>query len=450
MPSGNGKQIFSRLFHPEEWRKGREYGREGLISGACYGDGVWQGTVFSALGYHRVRVKRENNGWWMSCSCPDRKRRCRHAAALIYYWLREPEAFTPMEELDRQVELLSRAETVELLRLVAREEGNLLRRLLAHRDEEEEKKGVPLGGLLHLIRSLGWETRSPWRSRQVWEERWYNLLLAVEEELSSETGGNKKEAWKGLLLLTEKMLDFVAGFSLEAVTTGYILRLLEPLSVYAELGIPQRVIEKIFAFYLRTPLTTGEEKRFCAFFCRFAGVRGRAVFSNPAGYEAVARACDEEKESQLPLVRIIRLCGELWRPGTEGFQELTGWCLHDCRRLLPLLDFLEEKERYQEAKTLLQAGTDLFTGDGGRYLYRLRLAALHRALGEGREALYLENLNFTERPGREEYFRLKRLAVSTGEWSRIKPGVFRSIAGKAPALYKELQAMEAGNFRGST
>src|SRR5690554_6537156 len=153
MPSGNGKQIFSRLFHPEEWRKGREYGREGLISGACYGDGVWQGTVFSALGYHRVRVKRENKGWWMSCSCPDRKRRCRHAAALIYYWLREPEAFTPMEELDRQVELLSRAETVELLRLVAREEGNLLRRLLAHRDEEEEKKGVPLGGLLHLIRS---------------------------------------------------------------------------------------------------------------------------------------------------------------------------------------------------------------------------------------------------------------------------------------------------------
>ena len=62
MPSGSRERFFSRLFSWEEWRRGREYGREGLISGACYGDGVWQGTVTGALGCYRVRVKRESAG----------------------------------------------------------------------------------------------------------------------------------------------------------------------------------------------------------------------------------------------------------------------------------------------------------------------------------------------------------------------------------------------------
>jgi uncharacterized Zn finger protein len=112
------------------------------------------------------------------------------------------------------------------------------------------------------------------------------------------------------------------------------------------------------------------------------------------------------------------------------------------------LDFLEEKGEYREAKILIQRGTNLFAGAGGRYLYRLRLAALHRALGEEKEALYLENLNFTERPGREEYFSLQRLALQVGEWPRIKSGVFQALAGKAPVLYRELAAMEAGYFPG--
>ncbi|NLY88857.1 MAG: hypothetical protein GX085_04470 [Firmicutes bacterium] len=444
MPSGSRERFFSRLFPGEEWRRGREYGREGLISGACYGEGVWQGTVTGALGRYRVRVKRESGGWRMNCSCPSRQGRCRHAAALLYYWLREPEAFAPMAEVRRQLESLSRSEAVELLQLVAGEEGELLRRLLAGRKEREEKHRLPLEKLLRLVRNLGLETRSPWRSRQVWEERWYNLLLVVEEELRTEAGGKQKKAWEALLLLTEKLLDFITGFSLETVAAGYLLRLLEPLSTYAEEGIPRPVAAKIFGFYLRTPLTAGEEERFRAFLCRLAVVEGREAFSSLAWVEALH--C--EKEDQLPVVRWVHLAGELWPPGSEGFPVLARWCLEDYRRLLPLLDFLEEKEEYREAKTLLQAGADLFAGAGGRYLYRLRLAALHRALGEEKEALYLENLNFTERPGREEYFRLQRLAVKIGEWPRIKPGVFRALAGKAPALYRELQAMEAGNFPG--
>ena len=446
MPSGSRERFFSRLFSWEEWRRGREYGREGLISGACYGDGVWQGTVTGALGCYRVRVKRESGGWRMNWSCPSREGRCRHAAALLSHWLREPEAFAPMVEVYRQLAELSRNEAVALLQLVAGEEGELLRRLLAGRGKEGEKKRVSLKKLLSLVRNLGLETRSPWRSRQVWEERWYNLLLAVEEELKTGAGGSKKKAWEGLLLLAEKLLDFIAGFSLGTMATGYLLRLLEPLATYAGEGIPWPVAAKILRFYLQTPLTAGEEEGFFVFFRRLAAVKGREVFFSLVRDEALP--CG--KEGQLPVVRWVRLSGELWPPGTESFQELAGWCLKDYRRLLPLLDFLEEKGEYREAKTLLQSGMDLFTGAGGRYLYRLRLAALHRALGEWKEALYLENLNFTERPGREEYFRLQRLAVEIGEWSRIKPGVFRALAGKTPALYRELQAMEAGNFPGSS
>ena len=68
MSIGSRERFFSRLFPGEEWRRGKEYGREGLISGACYGEGVWQGTVIGALGRYRVRVKRKRGGWRMSCS----------------------------------------------------------------------------------------------------------------------------------------------------------------------------------------------------------------------------------------------------------------------------------------------------------------------------------------------------------------------------------------------
>jgi|GEM_PF-1549362 len=451
MSIGSRERFFSRLFPGEEWRRGKEYGREGLISGACYGEGVWQGTVIGALGRYRVRVKRKRGGWRMSCSCPSREGRCRHAAALLSYWLREPEAFAPIAEVRRQLEGLSRREAVALLQLIAEEEGELLRRLLAGRKGKEGKKRVPLEKLLRLVRYLGLDTGAPWRSRQAWEERWYNLLLAVEEELRAGSGESKKKAWEGLLLLTEKLLDFIAGFSLETAAAGYLLRLLEILSAYAGegMGIPQPVAAGILGFYLRSPLTAGEENRFRTFLCRLAIAAGKEVFSLPR-FSSLAgeKACHCAIEGQLPVVRWVRLAGELWPPGSEGFPALAGWCLEDYRRLLPLLDFLEEKEAYGEAKTLLQAGADLFAGPGGRYLYRLRLAALHRALGEEKEALYLEHLNFTERPGREEYFRLQRLAVKIGEWSRIKPGVFRALAGKTPALYRELAALEAGNFPG--
>ncbi len=466
MPSGSRERFFSQLFPAGEWRRGREYAREGLISEACYGQGVWQGTVTGALGRYRVRIKRESGGWRMSCSCPSREGRCRHAAALLSYWLWEPEAFTSMAEVHRQLAGLSRRDAMALLQKVAEEEGELLRRLLAGRGKEEEKQ-VPLGKLLRLVRELGLETGSPWRSRQVWEERWANLLLAVEEELRTGAGGSKKKAWEGLLLLTEKMLGFIAGLSLGTVAAGYLLRLLEPLAAYTGEGmeVPPPVLGEFLRFYLRTPLAAGEEERFRALLCRLAAVAGREAFSSLAGFSpfspsaapsftpssahsstrADVACCEEE---QLPVVRWVRLAGELWPPGSEGFLALAVWCLEDSRRLLPLLDFLEEKGEYREAKTLLQAGTDLFAGAGGRYLYRLRLAALHRALGEEKEALYLENLNFTERPGREEYFSLQRLALKIGEWSRIKPGVFRVLAGKAPVLYRELAAMEAGNFPG--
>ena len=485
MSSGSRERFFSRLFPAGEWRRGREYAREGLISGACYSQGVWQGTVYSALGSYRVRVKRESGGWRMSCSCPSGEGRCRHAAALLSYWLREPEAFAPLTEVYRRLAGLSRREAVALLELVAEEEGALLRRLLAGRGRGGEKKQrVPLGKLLRFLKELGLETGAPWRSRQIWEERWSNLLLAVEEELRTGAGYSKKKAWEGLLLLTGRMLDFLAGLfpgvspdlsspglhpdlSPATVAAGDLFRLLEPLATYGGEGreVPPPVLAKILRFYLQIPLAAGEEERFRLLLRRLAAVAGREAFSSLVGFSpfspsvapsftpssahssprAEAACC---AEGQLPVVRWVRLAGELWPPGSEGFPALAGWCLEDARRLLPLLDFLEEKGEYREAKILIQRGTNLFAGAGGRYLYRLRLAALHRALGEEKEALYLEYLNFTERPGREEYFSLQSLALQVGEWPRIKSGAFQALAGKAPVLYRELAAMETGNFPG--
>lgn len=432
------------IFTPEQWEKAREYWREGLVCETYYGDGIWQGTVTGSLGNYRVRVKRRGNRWRTDCSCLERRPRCRHAAALLWGWMMEPERFTPVEELTSKITLLSRTDAVEFLYRVAVEEAGLVKNLLAGGDGGKERTRVSLPGLLYLVKSLGPDTGSPWLNRQVWEERWRNLLAAVEEELVQGTG----EAWQALVLLTEKMLDFCLSLSPGepgVKVAGYTACLLELLTGRLEKEIPERVIEKLLDFYLKFPLSGEEEEKFHVFFRKLCAVKSRKFL-----FTMLQSKFDGEVKFPSG-VRVIRLAGMLL-PGEEKkeFQELAGWCLKDCRRLLPLLDLLEEKKKYQEAKELLQEALPLFDTASGRYLYRLRLAVLHRMLGENRQALYLGILNFTVRPGREEYFALKRLALTTGEWKTIKPRLFQSMTKKTPALLKELDLMGERILSGPT
>lgn len=418
-----------KLFTPEQWKTAREYWREGLVYETYYGDGIWQGTVTGSLGNYRVRVRRLGKGWKTDCSCLERRVRCRHAAALLWGWLTEPERFTPVEELTDRIALLSPSDAVELLYRVAVEEAELVKKLLAGEDDGKSRR-VSLPGLLYLVKSLKLDTGSPWLSRRVWEERWRNLLAALEDGLQQGTGN----AWPALLLLAEKMLDFCLSLSAGETVAAYVVSLVELLTGRPEKQIPVGISEKLLDFYINFPLSGGEEEKFHLFFIQLCAGKGRKFLLN------MLQSKVEGEVKFLPGVRGIRLAGKLLY-GTDDFQALTGWCLEDCRRLLPLLDFLEEKGEYQEAKNLLQKALPLFDTPSGRYLYRLRLAVLHRMLGENRQALYLGVLNFAERPGREEYFTLKRLASITGDWKMIKPRLYQSMAGKAPALLKEVEVM---------
>ncbi len=423
------RQEVLKLFTPEQWKTAREYWREGLVWATYYGDGIWQGKVAGSLDHYRVRVRRLGKGWQTECSCWERRARCRHAAALLWGWLAEPEKFTPVEELTESIARLSRTDAVELLYRAALEEAELVKKLLAGADEGKRRR-VSLPGLLYLVKSLQLDTGSPWLSRRLWEERWGNLLAAVEDGLQEEPG----KAWPALLLLAEKMLDFCLSLAAGETAAGDVAALVALLGRRPEQQIPARISEKLLDYYLNSPLSGEEEEKFYPFFHRLCAVKGGKFLLE------LLRPKVEGEGNFLAGVRGIRLAAKLLS-GTENFQELARWCLADCRRLLPLLDYLEEQGKYREAKNLLQKALPLFAAPSGRYLYRLRLAALHRMLGENRRALYLGVLNFAERPGREEYFTLKRLATLTGDWQTIKPRLWQSMAAKAPALLEEVAIM---------
>lgn len=400
------------FFTPARLEEGKEYWRDGLVSETVHGNGSWQGTVAGTLGHYRVRLKLVGDQLVSECSCLDRSGYCKHAAALLWGWSQNPDRFLATKGILQALGRLSPGERFNLLRRLVIEEGALLHRLLTGDRSLEKKRALSGKALYRLVKSLGRSYGSPWFNWRIWQERFTGVTQLLESELRRGTTG----AWEALLLFAGKALDLflITPQDTQILITPYLMDLLKLLSM-GRRRLPDQLLIAITKIYLTRPLEQREEEEITSFLVRMLlPEKGEILLREGSIFE--------EKETNFVRHRRIRLMAaiSLYHGDEEAMADLIAWCLKETERLPSLLDLLTEKGRHETVQELLRAALAEATTSEDRFFLRSRLARNCRLREEKRQALYLEVLNFEERPGRAEYRALKDLALELGEWETVK------------------------------
>lgn len=431
-----GKELRGE-FSPEKWRLGGEYWRAGLVQDMVQGRGVWQATVIGITGSHRVRIRVRGRSLTVVCSCLEEY--CQHAAAVIWGWSVAPQNFSRVDQLLTKVKTLSEDQILEILDQLALEEGALLERLLAGKEREKQK----LSGesLLCLVNTLDFQSVSPWAKQQLLAEKYRSILRMIQVTIDE----GAPEVGTALLSLINRTRELLLALP---EGKSFLLPLFfEASDLFICHSFPdlnEEIIKELIEAYLKLILEDSEEEKFHQLFFTFLekGEVERREF--------ISLLSIPEKKEKLDLfgLKKIRLIGSILInfKEEEELDKFIQWCNSQLIMVLVLLDLLAENEWYEKAKMVIKIALSRFSSDNQRFVLRYRLAQMHRKLGEEREALFLELLNFEERPGKTEFFSLKELAMRVGEWNSVKKRLFHCLKIKKPQLYPELIA-EEGIYR---
>ncbi|HBK68260.1 MAG TPA: hypothetical protein DDZ91_06430 [Firmicutes bacterium] len=412
MQTFNRKEM-RKLFSSEKWKQGRAYWQTGLVLDPVQGSTSLQATVSGLTGAHRVRIRRNGNSITMDCSCAEAGSPCQHAAAVLWGWFLAPGEFLKVEQLLLKIKALSKEEAVELIGQVAKEEGALLQRLLKKEQATQQLTG---NGLLCLVSNLGFNYGSPWVNWRLFEASYRSALkLIVRTTQERNTGG--WEALFGLIKRTKDLLTIAPEAKNLLLPLFFEATDLFLLPTFP--GLRGEMLNEFMAVYLQTPLEKVEEELFHQIIFKLwvkELVEKEKLCSLLSSSDDPLKLCALKKFRLRGLISI--------RYGKkEDLEELIDECKSHLMRLLWLLDLLEENSQNEEAKTLIKWGLSIFLTIEDRYILRYRLAQIYRKAGELRPALFLELLNFKERPGKAEYLSLKQLAMAVGEWDALKERV---------------------------
>lgn len=409
MPALSGKEV-RKLFGAEKWKQGREYWQSGLVKDLVQARGSWQGKVLDLSGHYQVRIRLAGKTLTTDCSCTETGDPCRHAAAVLWGWLVAPGRFLTTDWLIAKLEALSRQEAIALLRQVAEEEGALLHRLL--RGQERVSRQLTGAGLLSLVYNLGFNQGSPWVNWRLFAERYQAALKLIVLKMQEQ----RAEGQAALETILQQLLELLAKAS-------EVKSLLLPLffQTFAQCISPFNtkmdtvMLKKILAVYLQVPLDATEEER-------FGQLINQLLAKGLIGQDTLRSFLSSGEQGETEDLKKLRLQGLILLGSGKQveFEQLITACDRQLAPFLTLIDLLEQQAKYEEAKVVIKANLVKFTTAADRYILRYRLAQLYRKLGELRPALFLEVLNYTERPGKNEYFQIKELAMAVGEWNAVR------------------------------
>ena len=404
----SGKEI-REFFGAQTWKQGREYWQGGLVKDLMQAEGSWQGTVLDLSGTYRVRIRLAGKTLTIDCSCTESGVPCRHAAALLWGWLVAPEKFIPAERLRARIEALSREEAVALLRQVVEEEGALLYRLL--QGQEKVSPQLTGAGLLTIVYNLDFKQGSPWVNWRLFAERYEAALNLIAARMPEQEAEGRAVLATLLQQLSELLVQAPEVRSLLLpLFWQTFTRCVLPFNTRLDRGM----LENILAVYLQIPLAAAEEEQFGELLIQL-------LAKGLVGPETLRSLLSSGEQGEKDLKK-LRLQGLLLLSfgKQEEFEQLMTACDRQLAPFLILVDLLEQHKKYEQARAALRANLAKFTTPGDRYILRYRLARLYRKTGELRPALFLEMLNFAERPGKKEYLQIKELAMAVGEWEAVR------------------------------
>lgn len=388
---------------PEVLARGVTYWENGHVRGGFVAGDTISADVMGTMGDYRVRITWDDGRLKGQCDCPYKGSFCKHAAAVVWGWLNEPERFLTADRLIEQIDRLSRAEIRRVFLQLAAQDPQRVLAVLAIQPVAPEQQGVVERLTENMARG---EMGSP-----EWLTAWRRIL-----ELLAEAPYDKHQTlWEQLI-----------GYGVDYLQKGD--------------GIP----EAFWDYFQQALRVWG----------RNADLMGDVLPKWWNGFLTLYRQSDDERRRWLAVSLIDALhennCAELLKilaETVDGDWSLIGIkvglalrtkadlrpmlnaALHELDHTLALLDACTDWQAWEWLKRLAQNGLRWFSSDN-RLLFRERLALAHVKLGEPRQAFVLLLANFRERPGWGEYLELMKVAEAARELERGRKEA-RSILHKS-------------------
>ncbi len=437
----------------QNFLKGEQAVRDGAIVHP-----VRQGRSLKAYCYgsrsepYRVQVTLDDTGIAAaSCTCSGdvpayESRGCEHAAALLLTWNRQPEAFTPMDDIDI---ILERQSKVQLIALI--------KQLLQKQPEVEWQLTMPpLSG--HT--SVPIDTQE--YSRQVDEAfehagRGWDAVYGISSDLDDITStaahfAQRRDYANAAAIYEVVALETLSHYLSYHDEDGALGRVVQDCveglgvclkSVQEDEALREQILEAIFAVYrfdvnnggfgLTKDIppefvqdTTAEEKPLVAQWVRTAlaelqenkqesdwrrkryGGLLLALEADKLSDEEFLRIARETKSIQEVVTRLLEL-GRVDEAVQEASQA-NGWPLIKLADLFVQHGQDAAVERMMDAKAQQEAYTTIAEWLKNHYLARDKIAA----------ALEMAELIFHRRPWFPEYQKMRELALQLGNWEAVR------------------------------
>ncbi len=344
------------------------------------------GSVLGSAGWYTTTAVLVDGRIKTTCTCPYQGAPCKHAVALIMSWLDSPDTFldlpralTPMEESPENLRRIC----LELCLAAPQKAVQLLAG-----EQAFSGTGEAAAALANNLLSWPLGTRP---DLPALTER----LSWVGERLAAALAGPDQGVAGAALDLAERLMSVWASGPSDQRLAIAVGAYLHSLAKAWPKGLRGQELDERLC-HLWQP----EAKAFTAELSLLMLAAGSGPPDDPGRLHGREVMCLLEGGSQPELVKAV------------SFESI-----------LLLLDAYERWGCLPDAVALAKTGLRRPV-EGERYALRRRLAGYHQERGERRQALAHLTANFRDRPDLEGWELLHRIALATGEWERVKKGIW--------------------------
>jgi len=213
------------LFDPVIRQRGYEYFERGNVINLVSFENKIMATVAGTANYI-TSIEIKDNELHISCTCPY-EGNCKHAAALMYAWMKRRKDFIDMEEILNRLKKMDKEEIISVIKeAIYLNPNNFV--FLAPFDEKAMKRKID-----NLF-----EHEYPFYGPSFLASELKNLLPRIKR--------NKENATTFLEYIVFKMIDYDFEEELEDIVDSYVDALKEEIRV----KIDEKLIERYFNYYM--------------------------------------------------------------------------------------------------------------------------------------------------------------------------------------------------------
>lgn len=387
---------------PEMIARGRSYWAEGYVNYMQVdADHRLKGTVTGSLGDYHVMVESHKKGLRCQCDCPYRRGFCKHAVALTWGWLNNPECFLQYERLQAAIDGLTLQQSRDIISKIATDSPGLLASVLG------------MGGRVpktSIARQLAENLEKGDPAEMDWLKAWRRVLKMLGDQEPS-------------LDIIDRLigLGFVYLKDSPVINPDFVELFEGTMRVWSKTSSREECPpwwDKGWDVFVS--LKGSLRRRMRNLILETMG-EWRGAILTTLGYP-----CEMDEESFGS--RLDYILDVLLLTGAD-LEPIKEWAMNQLDRILRLMDLLAEEGAWNLLKELARMGSRRYEPKD-RFIFRARIAQAHRELNEPRQAFALLKTNFKERPGWGEYLELSATAKEAGEPMRALQ-VAKEILGDA-------------------